>query len=91
MKEKDNNNNEEILKLISEKEKEFNNKISFLEDKENLIEKEMKELNEKKIEIDKLKEENINLVETNKMLLKEIEEKNVGSKTMVQKKIYSKV
>ena len=47
MKEKD-NNNEEILKLISEKEKEFNNKISFLEDKENLIEKEMKELNEKK-------------------------------------------
>ena len=83
MKEK--NNNEEVLKLISEKEKELNNKISFLEDKENLIEKEMKELNKKKIEFDRIKKDNINLVETNKMLLKEIEEKNVASKTMVQK------
>ena len=73
MKEKD-NNNEEILKQISEKEKEFNNKISFLEDKENLIEKEMKELNEKKIEIDIIKKDNINLVETNKMLENEIDE-----------------
>ena len=34
----------------------------------------MKELNEKKIEIDIIKKDNINLVETNKMLENEIDE-----------------
>ena len=69
---KNENNN---LNLISEREKEINNKISFLEDKENLIEKEMIDLNKEKIENQRIKQENNNLFEINKNLIKEIEEK----------------
>ena len=50
----------------------------------------MIELNEKK-EFNIIKKENINLVETNKMLIKEIKAKNVGSKAMIQKNIFKSV
>ena len=53
MIEKDNNKiklreKEEELILILERKKDINNKISLLEDKENLIGKKMKEIDEKK-------------------------------------------
>ena len=73
MKEKD--NNEEILKQISEKEKEINNKISFLEDKENLIEQENKKFENDKLANIRIVQENNNLKINYNNLIKEIGEK----------------
>ena len=73
---------EEQLKAFQEKDKELNNKITLLTDKENLIKKEMNELNKEKLNFEnnkkenlRIKQENNNLFETKKMLIKEIGEK----------------
>ena len=73
---------EEQLKSFQEKDKELNNKITLLKDKENLIQKEMNELNKEKLNFEnnkkenlRIKQENNNLFETKKMLIKEIGEK----------------
>ena len=67
--------NEELLKLISEKEKEINNKMSFLEVKKNLIEKESKKFENDKKENIRIEQENSNLIAIRNKLIKEIEEK----------------
>ena len=67
---------------ILEKENNFNKKISFLEDKENLIEKENKKFEQTKIEFQKDIEENIIIKQENK----ELKNKNKDLK----EKIYEK-
>ena len=66
--------NKKAINNILEKEKEINNKISFLEDKENLIEKENKDIEIKKKQFEKEIKKNKLIIQKNNELNKKNEE-----------------
>ena len=78
--------------MIKEKEKEINQKIAFLEDKENIIEKENIENKKGKNQFQKDIEENIKLKKENKKLIKRNEEleKEIKEKESLLKSYYGK-
>ena len=66
--------NKKAINFILDKEKEINNKISFLEDKENLIDQENKDIEIKKKQFEKEIEKNKIIIQKNNDLIKNNEE-----------------